>query len=303
MQDCVESEMSEIRPIDRVKARMIAGFSTWSREMTMDDMRRGFEDMLSSEFPSIDTPVTINGMDAVWIDAGAESQKTVLYFHGGGYQMGSIKSHHGLMARISAAAGMRVLAFDYRLAPEHRFPAAHDDSFAVYKWLLDQGVAANDIAFAGDSAGAGLAVSTLMRARDAGLALPATAVLLSPWLDMEMQGESYVSRAAVDPMTQREKMVMMVRTYLGRGGNTHDPMASPIYGDLSGLPPMLIHVGDHETVLDDSRDFAALAQDAGTTVDVVIWDNMIHHFQVFPELEETQTSLDQIGAYLRGALD
>jgi len=286
------------RPIDLLRARVEEIIGSWTGETSLEEMRAGFETMLARGTNHQVRPVDANGIPAAWVGAPAEGP-VVLFFHGGGYQAGSIRSHADLMDRIAGSSGFRVLGFDYRLAPEHRFPAALEDALAVYRWLLDSGVAPRSIAFAGDSAGAGLAMATLFAARDGQLPLPAAAVLLSPWLDMETTGESYETRAGVDPMTQRDKLRLMARTYLGRDGDPRNPLASPIHGDLSGLPPVLIHVGDHETVLDDSRAFARMAAASGSDVEVVVWDEMIHHFQAFPELAETRLSIEQIAAFLR----
>ncbi len=288
-------------PIDHVFERISATLGAWTRETTLAEMRAGFESLLAWTPEPAFEPFDANGVPAAWIGPAPEGP-VLLYFHGGGYQAGSIRSHLGLMDAIARAGGIRVLGFNYRLAPEHRFPAALEDAVKVYRWLLDTGLDPAAIAFGGDSAGAGLALATLFAARDAALPLPAAAVFLSPWLDMEAKGESFTTRAELDPLTQRDKLLLMARTYLGRGGDPRNPLASPIHGELGGLPPTLIHVGDHETVLDDSRAFAAKAQAAGSQVDVVIWDQMIHHFQLFQELEESRHSIGQIAEFLNGHL-
>jgi epsilon-lactone hydrolase len=284
-----------------VRDRIARSFGSWTRETTLEQMRAGFDDMLANTLPAEIQRISIGAMEADWISTGAmRGAPVILYFHGGGYQIGSIISHRELMIRLSKAGCCRVLGFNYRLAPEHRFPAAVEDGIIAYRWLLDQGLSAADIAFCGDSAGAGLAVATIFKARDIAMPLPRCAALLSPWLDMEATGETYRSRAEVDPMTQRDKILLMARTYLGKTGDPRNPLASPIHGDLSGLPPTLIHVGDHETVLDDSRVFAEKAKRAGCDVDLVIWDDMIHHFQIFSELPEAHASIEALGAFFRG---
>lgn len=294
----------ETARLQAAKDRIRTVFGGWTRETTLAEMRADFDALLASGRQADIEPVEIGEMAADRIlAAGASRARTILYFHGGGYQIGSRRSHRDLMIRLSEASGAAVVGFDYRLAPEHRFPSAVEDGVAAYRWLLDAGIAPGAIAFAGDSAGGGLAVATLLSARAAGLALPRAAVLLSPWLDMEATGETYRSRAAVDPLTQRDKILLMARTYLGRGGDPRDPLASPIHADLAGLPPMLVHVGDHETILDDSRLFAAQARAAGVAVTVSMFDDMIHHFQVFPELDATRRSIAEIGAFLRDAWD
>ncbi|MAM72764.1 MAG: esterase [Tistrella sp.] len=283
-------------PIKTVLARISATVGQWGRETTLEQMRQGFADLVSGGRRPPFRPADADGIPAAWF---GEGDGVVLYCHGGGYQMGSIASHGPLMADIAEAADMRVLGFDYRLAPEHRHPAALDDAIRVYRWLLDGGIRPERLAIGGDSAGAGLALATVLRARAESLPLPSAIVLLSPWVDMEARGHSYETRAALDPLTQRDKVLMMVRAYLGRDGDPAHPWASPVNGDLSDLPPILIHVGDHETVLGDTELLAARARAAGTEVETVVWPGMIHHFQVFPELAESRASLAQIGAYLR----
>ena len=283
-------------PIDLVRARIAAIFGQWGRGTTLDEMRAGFAELVSHGRRPDMRSVDADGVPAGWFGTG---DGVILYCHGGGYQMGSLVSHGVLMADLADASGTRVLGFDYRLAPEHRYPAALEDAVRVYRWLLDQGADPARLAIAGDSAGAGLALATLLKAREEGLPLPAAAVFLSPWVDMELRGESYETRAEADPLTQKAKVAMMVRAYIGREGDPSDPYVSPVNGDLGGLPPILIHVGNNETVLGDTELLQARAGAAGTLVETVIWDEMIHHFQVFPELSEARESLAQIGAWLR----
>ncbi|GHF55178.1 alpha/beta hydrolase [Seohaeicola zhoushanensis] len=287
------------KPIDAVLARITDTIGQWGRGTTLDEMREGFAQLVSGGRRAAFTPVDAGGVPAGWFGTG---EAVVIYCHGGGYQMGSMLSHGPLMADIAAASGARVLGFDYRLAPEHRFPAALEDAFTVYRWALDQGIPPERLAIAGESAGSGLALATLLKAREAGLPMPAAIAFLSPWLDMEARSESYDSRAALDPLTQRAKVLMMVKTYLGRDGDPAAPFASPINGDLSGLPPILVHVGDHETVLGDSELLAERVRAAGGSVDLAVWPEMIHHFQVFPELAEARASIAAIGAFLRDRL-
>lgn len=294
-----EGEMGD-EPLDAVKARIRNTFGAWTRQTTLQEMRDGFDVMLACGLDSPSDACAIGGIDAVRIRTGENpTPHCVLYFHGGGYQIGSSRSHREIMIRLSRAADCDVVGFDYRLAPEHRFPAAVEDGLTVYRVLVEQGTKAGDIAFAGDSAGAGLAVATMLAARDAGLSLPAAAVLMSPWLDMEAAGETYRSRAEVDPLSQRDRILAMARTYLGRDGDPRNPLASPIHAGLAGLPPFLIHVGDHETVLDDARVFAQRLRAEGVSVELVVWERMIHHFQLFPELPEALRSIEEIGAFLR----
>ncbi|MEC7257818.1 MAG: alpha/beta hydrolase [Pseudomonadota bacterium] len=286
-------------PIAKVQHRIAKTFGGWTRDTTLEQMRAGFASLVSADRSPEQTPTDAGGIPAAWFGAG---DGVILYCHGGGYQMGSIRSHGPLMADLAGASGCRVLGFDYRLAPEHRFPAALDDALQVYLWLLAQGTPAKNIAFAGDSAGAGLALALMLGAREQGLPLPACAAFLSPWVDMEARGETYDSNARVDPLTQKSKVLMMVKTYLGREGDPSDQRASPVNGDLAGLPPMLIHVGGDETVLGDTHLLEQRVHAAGGEVETVIWPGMIHHFQVFPELPQAQESLAQIGAWVQGRI-
>jgi acetyl esterase/lipase len=279
-----------------VRQRIAQTFGAWGKGTSLDRMRADFEGMLAEDGLAPGTSVDAGGVPGEWIGEG--SRGTILFLHGGGYQIGSVVSHRGLMTRLAAASSARVLGIDYRLAPENRYPAALEDAMEAYRWLRDQLGPAAKVAVAGDSAGGGLTVALLLKARDEGLPMPACAALMSPWLDMEASGESFESRAAVDPMTQRAKLLLMARAYLGRDGNPCSPYASPLRGDPRGLPPILIHVGDHETILDDSRVFAERAARAGVAVDLKIWDRMIHHFQVFPELAAARQSIAEIGAFL-----
>ncbi|WP_158969729.1 alpha/beta hydrolase [Chachezhania sediminis] len=289
--------------MDAVRDRIAATIGDWGRGTTLEEMRAGFAELVSAGRRPAQTAVDAGGIPGAWFGGPPEPGDTVIFYcHGGGYQMGSILSHGPLMADLAEGSGARVLGFDYRVAPEHRYPAALDDTLAVYRWVLDQGIEPSRMAIAGDSAGAGLALAAMLRMRDQDLPLPAAAVFLSPWLDMQARSDSYDTKAPLDPLTQRGKVAAMVRTYLGRDGDPTDSFASPIDGDMTGLPPILVHVGGHETVLGDSELLADRAAAAGTSVEVVVWDGMIHHFQVFPELDEARASLDGIGAWLRRRL-
>lgn len=239
-------------------------------------------------------------MDGEWIaGSNAPDDKALLYFHGGGFRLGSVSSHRELIARISEACGCRMLAINYRLAPEYRFPAPLEDALAAYGWMLDQGLRLENIALAGDSAGGNLVLSTMLGLRERGLPLPATGVLMSPWTDLAATGETYVSRADADPIHQRPMILALAKNYLGEGGDPRDPLASPLYADLAGLPPLLIQVGDRETVLADSTMFAEKARAAGVDVELQVWDGMIHVFQMFAELPEAHRAIASIAEFLK----
>jgi monoterpene epsilon-lactone hydrolase len=259
----------------------------------VDHMRmRADLDKTGGRFPDgvIGTPVDAGGVPAEWIDPpGGATDRVVLYLHGGGYVAGSIDSHRNLTGHLAQAVGCRVLALDYRLAPEHPHPAAVTDAVAAYRWLLDQGIAAEHVVIAGDSAGGGLTMATLLMARDQGLAMPSAAVPISPMLDLEATGESMTTRADADPMISREMALEIVQLFIG-DGDRHDPYAAPLHGDLRGLPPLLIQVGDAEVLLDDSTRLATTAQAAGVDVILEVWPEMVHVFQAsagyVPEADE-----------------
>ncbi len=246
------------------------------------------------------TPVEAGGVSAEWSVAdGADQDKVILYVHGGGYVMGSADSHRDMTSRLSQAAGARVLSLNYRLAPEHPFPAPVDDAVAAYRWLLGQGIQASHIAIAGDSAGGGLALAALIAIRDAGEPLPAAGIGISPWVDMEGTGESMTTRAAVDPVVQKEGLLGMAKLYLG-GADPKNPLAAPLHANLAGLPPLLIQVGDAETLLDDSTRITERARKADVDVTLKVWDEMPHVWHLFaPILPEGQQAIEEIGAFFK----
>jgi epsilon-lactone hydrolase len=258
-----------------------------------------------SAFPSASEvkcePVNANGVKAEWITAkNAAPDRVVMYLHGGGYVMGSIETHRELVARLSIAAQARGLVLDYRLAPENPFPAAVDDSITAYRWLLAQGYKPERIVIAGDSAGGGLAVSTLVALRDLGAPMPAAGVCISPWVDFEAEGESMTSRAAQDPLVTREMILNLAKMYMGEKGSLREPLAAPINAYLNDLPPLFIQVGNSETLLDDSTRLADKAKEAGVEATLQIWDEMPHVWHLAaPNLPEGQEAIDKIGEFVR----
>ncbi|OAI38855.1 alpha/beta hydrolase [bacterium SCGC AG-212-C10] len=269
-------------------------------DATLDQRRAGMESFARPAPADVECePVDAGGVPAEWITApGAVADRALLYLHGGGYTQGSINTHRELCARISRAAAVKVLALDYRLGPENPFPAAVDDGVAGYKWLLSQGFAPSKIAISGDSAGGGLTAATLIAARDAGLPMPACAALISPWLDLEGTGDSMTSRAALDPMVG-PGLKVMANDYLA-GADPRTPLASPIYADLTGLPPLLIQVGTSETLFDDSTRFDARARVAGVQVTFESWDDMFHVWHsVAGLLPEGVQAIERIGAFVQ----
>jgi epsilon-lactone hydrolase len=284
-----------------VVERIRAVYRGWNRDTTVAQMRADWDAAFQSTAgPAVRERLSVDGVDAEWIAGGdAQSETAILYFHGGGFRIGSVTSHRDLIGRIAEATKCRVLAINYRLAPEHRFPAAVEDAVTAYGWLLRQGLKPEGIALVGDSAGGNLVLAAMLSLRDRGLPLPAAGVLMSPWTDLAATGASYVSRAAADPIHQRPMILALVRNYLGEGGDPHAPLASPLYAELAGLPPLLIQVGDRETVLDDALMFARHAEAAGVRVQTEVWDGMIHVFQMFAaELPEARAAIASIGQFL-----
>ena len=237
---------------------------------------------------------------AEWLrPPAAVAGRVVLYLHGGGYVIGSPRSHRHLAAALASAGGANALLLDYRLAPEHPFPAAVDDAVAAYRWLLDQGTAPRHIVIAGDSAGGGLTVATLLALRDASVPLPAGGVCISPWVDLTCSAESYRTKMDVDPIVKSAPIEEMARAYLG-DRDRRTPLASPLFADLRGLPPLLIHVGSDEVLLDDAVQLSERAKQAGVTATLEVWDRMIHVWHWFlPMLDEAQAAVASIGRFVR----
>jgi len=248
-------------------------------------------------------PVRIGALVGEWIHGrDARDDATLLYLHGGGYALGSIRSHRNLVARLSEATGMRALLVEYRLAPEHPFPAGLDDAVAVYRWLCASGVPASRLVVAGDSAGGGLTTAMLLALRDAGEVMPAAAVVLSPWTDLEVSGDTVALNAERDPMIQRTGALALAAAYLN-GGDARHPLCSPIHADLRGLPPLLVHVGGAEALLDDARRLAIRAREHGVDVELEEWDDMIHVWHAFaPMLPEATQAIEKIGAFARARI-
>jgi len=249
--------------------------------------------------------VTLGGCRAERITPdGAATDSMVLYLHGGGYCTGSPGSHRQLASRIALAAASPVTLLDYRLAPEHPFPAAVTDATEAYRELLALGADPRRTAVAGDSAGGGLTVATLLALRSGGDPLPAAAVCLSPWVDLTQSAGSYDALADRDPMVTRAGLDEMARCYLGPA-DPHTELASPLFAaDLGGLPPVLIEVGGREVLLDDASGLADRIRAAGGDVTLTVWPELIHVFQVFPGsvIPEADDSIAAIGSFLAGLL-
>ena len=243
---------------------------------------------------------TVAGLYAEWLrPKRAPDDKVLLYLHGGAYVIGSCRSHGQMVSHIARAAGINALVPEYRLAPEHKFPAAIEDCVAVYRELLTSGIRPENIVIAGDSAGGGLTVATLLSLRDGGDPLPAAAVLLSPYLDVTASGESATTRADQDPWFHASDMKVVVSNYCG-ADELKNPLVSPVFAEVEGLPPVLIQVGDDEILLSDSTRFADKIRAAGGTVDIEIWPEMWHVFQLFVgKMPEARRAINKIGDYVR----
>ena len=239
-------------------------------------------------------PINIDGISAEWIEAPGAALGVILYLHGGAYALGSINTHRAFIARLSRATGMRALALDYRLAPEHPFPAALEDATAAYRWLLTQGTDPSQIIIAGDSAGGGLTLSTMVALRDASDPLPVGGVCISPWTDLTNSGASIQKNAHLDPVLSPDYLGRYAQLYFADHDPT-TPLISPLFADLAGLPPLLLQVGTDEIILDDSTRFADRARAAGVDVTLEVWDEMFHVFQVagpvIPEARQAVASI------------
>lgn len=244
--------------------------------------------------------VNAGGVSAEWTTTpSADQDRAVLYLHGGGYVIGSLASHRHLSAEIGRACGARALAVDYRLAPEHRFPAALEDALAAYQFLLDSGVKPQRICIAGDSAGGGLVVATMLAIRGNGLPQPGCGWCISPWVDLTCSGASMQDNAARDPTVQKANVLDYAGLYLNEG-DPRSPLASPIFADLRQLPPLLVQVGSVETLLDDALTLARTASAADVFVDLQVWPEMIHVWHLYyPQLAAGRRAIAAGGEFVR----
>lgn len=283
---------------EQIVAMMDGGLGL--EELSVEDQRAAMEASTSMFPPEPDVrseEVDAGGVPADWVSTdAAPTGRVVLYLHGGGYVMGSRNTHRGLAGRIARAARARVLLPEYRLAPEHPFPAAVEDATACWRWLLAQGHQPGVMAIAGDSAGGGLTLATLLALKAAGDPLPACAVGLSPWTDLEGLGPSARPGAVDDPMMTAVGLRDSGRQYAPN--DLQNPLAAPLYGELDGLPPLLIQVGTREILLSDSTRFAEKAQSAGVDVTLEVEEGLIHVWQMLPGVPEARSAVDRIGAFI-----
>ena len=292
-----QSEIEAVRALLSSKPRPVGWLE---RRKRLDDV--------GSVWPVADDvkleAVDVSGLQGEWsIVPGSEPSRVLMFFHGGGYCSGSIVSHRRMVTEAGRAGGMRALAVAYRLAPEHPFPAAYDDVLTAWRFLRNEGIPPARIAVGGDSAGAGLAVALIGQLRDAHEELPGCAWLVSPWTDLTMSGSTFATKDGVDPIIHKEYLNELANAYLPIGIDGKDPRVSPLYGDLTSFPPLLIQVGSAETLLDDATRFASVAGAADVRVTLEIWPRMIHAWHLWnAHLEDGRRALANAGAFIRANL-
>lgn len=257
---------------------------TTKPDATAEDVRNRVEEhwgTLTTEPGGVDyLEIEVAGAPALWaIPKGSAEDRVILSIHGGGFISGSIYTHRKLFGHLAKAVGARALLTDYRGTPKYRHPAPVEDTTTAYRWLLDQGVTANHIAFAGDSSGGNLSVATALNARDLGLPAPAALMVMSPWVDMTLSGATYQSNRETEAFFYQDVVQFLATVFLG-DADPKDPLASPLFADLTGLPPMFIQVGGDETLLDDSRRLDENARNAGVDVRLDVFPEQLHTFQM-----------------------
>ncbi|MGC8489062.1 MAG: alpha/beta hydrolase [Clostridia bacterium] len=291
-------EADEVRALLRHRKAVIESGTIASPE----EDRAAIDAMFRSEpDPGLRIEETeIGGVHAYWImPPDADVSRTLFYLHGGSYAAGGLETHQDVVGRLARAARGRALLLEYRLAPEHPFPAPVDDAARAYRALLDEGQDPRRLAVVGDSAGGGLALALMMVLRDAGDALPASAVLISPWTDLASTAPSLDTRRERDPWLVADAVPQEAAVYLA-GADPQDPLASPLYGDLRGLPPLLIHVGDDEILLDDAVRIADKAERQGVPVTLKVWPEMWHVFHLFAgRVQQARTAIAEIGRFVQ----
>jgi acetyl esterase/lipase len=280
--------------IDVERARALTAKRVWSPQVPRDWRLR-------EAYGAHDAPLCGEWLERIEAAPASRAVPTVLYCHGGGYYFCSPRTHRSLVFPLATRADARIFSLDYRLAPEHRYPAALDDALAAYRQLLVMGVASESIVIAGDSAGGGLALATLVALRDAGDPLPGGGLLFSPWTDLAAAGATIRGNDSVDPMFCGAAIERAAKVYLGDTPAT-DPYASPVYAELHGLPPLFIMAGSTEVLLDDSQRVADNARAAGVDCEFEVWKKMPHVWPLFaPFIPEASRALDHAAAFVRRA--
>lgn len=288
------SEIQAIRDLLSSKPRPVG----WAQ-------RRARLDEVGAYWPVADdvelNPVDLDGVPGEWsMVPGTDPSRVLVFFHGGGYCSGSVRSHRRMATEAGRAAGVRTLAVGYRLAPEHPFPAARDDALTAWHWLRRQGIDAAHIAVGGDSAGANLSVALINQLRADSEELPACAWLVSPWTDLTMSGSTMTTKDAVDPLMHKGYLEELANAYVPAGMESNDPRISVLYAELHGLPPALIQVGSEETLLDDASRFATAAGAADVPVTLEIWPHMIHAWHLWnAHLDAGRRALASAAVFIR----
>ncbi len=268
-------------------------------EGTVEESRAGFDAMMTANPIPDDVSIeelSIGDMAADWVSVpDSDASRVILYLHGGGYVIGNNVGYREMASRVARGAKARVLLINYRLAPENPFPAAVDDAVTAYRWLLEQGMSAQRIMIAGDSAGGGLAIATLVALRDAGDPLPACATAMSPWVDLECTGESCQPGVVDDPMVSMDALAGMANNYAPT--EMRNPLASPLHANLDGLPPLQVFVGTREILRDDAIRIVDMARAAGVDASLTVGEGLIHVWQLF-DLPESRESMSQVGEFI-----
>jgi acetyl esterase/lipase len=300
--------------MSKAKQSLVDLYGSWMAEigrdpnMPLEDIRALFEHWgdVTSEPGRCDFSLTeAGGLEAMWVvPKGYEGNKVLLCAHGGGYVLSSIYSHRKVFAHFAQQVGCRALIVDYNRAPESSHPGPVTDMAKAYRWLLEVwGADSSDIALLGDSAGGSLAVTTMLLARDQGLPLPVASITLAPYFDMEAKGDSYDRNAGIDPLGSREGNLAFIKVFLGEDGNPQDPLANPLFADLTGLPPILMQVGSEDVLCDDSVAFHARAQEAGIETELEIYEGMPHVFHFLAgNLPEADAAIKKAAAWVRPLL-
>ena len=281
--------------------------SVIDQDTSIDQLRRETDEMAMKLVKTIDgisyEKAAFDGFYAEWVQLdGAPSDKIILYFHGGGFVMGNALSHRNIVGNFVKHLGINALVFDYRLAPENPAPAAVMDAVSIYKWLLKIGFQAKHIAFAGDSSGGGISLGTLIKIKDDGLPMPCAAAVFSPCTDASRSGESHKTRAKADPCTPKGANETYIGYYVG-DGDPKNPYTSPLFGDLHNLPPLIIQVGNDETLRDDSVRFAEKARECGVEIIMKVWKGMFHCFPLMaPAFPEATRAMEESCKFVRNKL-
>ncbi|WP_242126167.1 alpha/beta hydrolase [Sphingobium sp. Sx8-8] len=288
--------------LDDLVVHVRSVFDSFDENTTIDEMRAGWESLFEGTVPVVGASarrIETEDFKGEWIVApGADEDRAVIYLHGGGYVIGSVQSYRDMCERLSRASRAAVLAVDYRLAPEHPFPAAVDDAVSAYRWVLAQGIKPGRVAVAGDSAGGALTFAVMFTARAEGLPLPACGVPISPWVDLEHTGQTMITMDAVEPMCHKTVLEGCAQLYLP-DGDLRNPLASSVHGDFSGLPPLFVTVGGHETLLDDAYRTVTLAEAADVPVTLKVYDRQIHVFQIFASrMAAAEQAIGDIGDFI-----